>query len=120
MIPQEYVNMKCRSIDVVTGEGKEEEVVKQLKKELERGSKERVVGYRGKKRWVQRYERVEVEGEEVIREGGVYVITGGTGGIGQEIGKYLRKECKAKVALISRRGKEAEEEERQEENTCYI
>lgn len=37
-----------------------------------------------------------------IREGGVYVITGGLGGVGYLIGQYLAKNCKAKLVLIGR------------------
>lgn len=39
-----------------------------------------------------------------LRPGGCYVVTGGSGGIGQALGRWLAAQAGAKVALLSRRG----------------
>lgn len=40
----------------------------------------------------------------ILRERGVYVITGGLGPVGRTLARYLAAECNAKLAIISRRG----------------
>jgi phthiocerol/phenolphthiocerol synthesis type-I polyketide synthase E len=42
----------------------------------------------------------------VLKKGGVYLLTGGTGGIGIELAEYLCKEREGKVGLVSRSGLE--------------
>ena len=64
-----------------------------------------MVAYRGRERWVQDYEAVKLEsGEPELKRGGVYLITGGTGGIGMALGEWLGKEYAARIVLTSRRG----------------
>ncbi len=115
VIGQEYPGVRCRSVDVEIkgrGEGEGERIIEEMMREVEVGGEvggEEAVAYRGRHRWVQRYERVRiegVEGERRLREGGVYVITGGLGGVGLEIAEYLSREVKGKVVLVSRRGVE--------------
>ncbi|WP_188068396.1 type I polyketide synthase [Brevibacillus brevis] len=65
------------------------------------------VAYRNNKRYVERLKEttLEVTSEEpVIKVGGVYMITGGTGGLGLEIGKQLSRLNQVKIHLISRQG----------------
>jgi len=64
------------------------------------------VAYRGKVRWVKSYERLQLEADqEAVRElrpGGVFLITGGMGGIGLLVARYLAEQVKAKVILTGR------------------
>src|SRR5262249_21886627 len=46
-----------------------------------------------------------------LKQGGVYLITGGTGGIGVEVAEYLSREREGKLVLVSRRGIEGIGEE---------
>jgi acyl transferase domain-containing protein/acyl carrier protein len=105
VLSQEYANLGCRSVDVVLGESGAERLSEQLLSEFG-GKGEKVVAYRGAQRWVQEYEarRLEATRESGwLRERGVYLITGGLGGIGQEIASYLARRVQARLVLLGRR-----------------
>jgi hypothetical protein len=62
-----------------------------------------VIAYRGAHRWVQAFEPYPLPaGNAPIRAGGVYVITGGSGQIGQAIARWLARTAGVRLALISR------------------
>ncbi|WP_233475920.1 SDR family NAD(P)-dependent oxidoreductase [Paenibacillus sonchi] len=64
------------------------------------------VAYRNGQRYVERLREASLAPDEAhpgIQEGGVYVITGGTGGLGLEIGKQLSRMNRVKLHLIGRR-----------------
>jgi len=118
VIGQEGEGIRCRVIDVKEGGGEEE--LEGLMKELEGEVEEGEVALRGRKRWVREYEEKRLEGEGELREGGVYVITGGMGGIGLMLGEYITRRAKGKVVLVGRRrmgemGEEGEEKRRKVE-----
>jgi iturin family lipopeptide synthetase A len=104
VIPAEYPNLNCRSIDV--GSPEEETLVNQLLKEFMAGTSEQIIAYRDQHRWVQVFEPVRLEqpGKDAsrLKEGGVYLITGGLGGIGFAVAQYLAKQVKAKLVLTGR------------------
>jgi len=109
VISQEYLNIRCRSIDVIlppTGSWLEEKLVERLVAELTVPTSDQVIAYRGINRWVQSFEPVRFDeakiGKARLREKGVYLITGGLGGIGQVIAEYLAKTLQAKLLLIGR------------------
>jgi len=63
------------------------------------------VAYRDGKRYVERLKEAHLELDKEhlpIKAGGVYVITGGTGGLGVEIGKQISRLNQAKIHLIGR------------------
>ena len=108
VIPTEYSNINCRSIDVVlpeSGSPLEEKLIEQLLVELSTPSDDRMIAYRGHHRWVQTFEPFrleEVNKTPRLREGGVYLITGGLGGIGLVLAEHLAKTVAAKLILIGR------------------
>ncbi|KAB8321066.1 SDR family oxidoreductase [Tolypothrix campylonemoides VB511288] len=109
VIAQEYPNISCCSIDVVIppkGSWQEEELTLQLMAELTNQSSDKVIAYRGLHRWVQTFEPVQLdksnEATPRLRKGGVYLITGGLGGIGLVLAEYLAKTAQAKLILIGR------------------
>ncbi|MEH1767287.1 MAG: SDR family NAD(P)-dependent oxidoreductase [Nostoc sp.] len=109
VIQQEYPNITCRSIDIVipaTENWQQEKLVNQLLAEFTIQSSDRVVAYRGNYRWVQTFEPVRldrvVEAKPQLRERGVYLITGGLGGVGLFNAEYLAKTLQAKLILIGR------------------
>jgi non-ribosomal peptide synthase protein (TIGR01720 family) len=111
VIPQEYATLSCCSIDVLmpeVGTSQEERLIAQLTDEFAGPSTELVVAYRGGHRWVQSFKAVRLDQQEAvsprIREGGVYLITGGMGGMGLELAEYLVETAKAKLVLVGRRG----------------
>lgn len=71
-----------------------------------------VIVYRGRYRWFRKYQPIELRkrsGNEnqapdlgCLRPGGVYLITGGTGGIGLTIAKHLAEVCQPKIVLTKR------------------
>ncbi|NJR45578.1 MAG: SDR family NAD(P)-dependent oxidoreductase [Hyellaceae cyanobacterium CSU_1_1] len=105
-IPLEYPNISCRSIDVILPAVLEEKLVEQLLTEVSTPSGDRVIAYRGKHRWIQTFEpiRLETRTENTpqLRAGGVYLITGGLGGIGLVMAENLARKVRAKLILCGR------------------
>ncbi|WP_292766884.1 type I polyketide synthase [Nostoc sp. NOS(2021)] len=109
VISQEYSNISCRSIDVILpspGSRQEEKLVEKLLTELTVSNSDKVIAYRGLNRWVQSFEPVRFDEAKIetprLREGGVYLITGGLGGIGLVIAEYLARTVQAKLLLLGR------------------
>jgi len=109
VIPQEYANINCRSIDITLAEAGSkqwQQLIDRLFNELVAKTHEQIIAYRGNRRWVQCFETLPVEEKTLrqgrLRQGGVYIITGGLGGIGSAIAQYLAKTAQAKLVLIGR------------------
>ncbi|MDF5726642.1 MAG: SDR family NAD(P)-dependent oxidoreductase, partial [Rhizonema sp. PD38] len=109
VIPLEYPNINCRSIDVVIPESEswqEEQLIDQLLAELASQTSDKILAYRNVHRWVQDFEPVRlernVEGKPRLRQGGVYLITGGLGGLGLALAEYLAQTVQAKLILLGR------------------
>lgn len=111
-IPQEYPSLRCRSIDVVLPEAKEvaglERLAAQLLTEIVTDSADTVVAYRDGHRWVQFFEQVRLsesaESIPLLREGGVYLITGGLGNIGLALAEELARCMFTRIVLLGRSG----------------
>jgi acyl transferase domain-containing protein len=107
VIGQEYPHIVCRSIDVQLS-AKQQVLVKQLVTELVSKSPSFAVAYRGYERWVQTYERVQLEAREEtqlplrLRDGGVYLITGGLGQVGLTLAAQLVRSARARLILTGR------------------
>ena len=109
VIPHEYQNITCRSVDVVfpaRGAGQEERLLESLLAEFTEKPSEQLVAYRGGNRWALSYEPLPLDAPAAkptrLREGGVYMVTGGTGGIGLVLAEYLAQAAHAKLALVAR------------------
>ncbi|HZG52733.1 MAG TPA: SDR family NAD(P)-dependent oxidoreductase, partial [Pyrinomonadaceae bacterium] len=109
VIPQEYPGVTCRSVDVVlpeSGTWQREALVEHLLAEAESQTTEPVVAYRNGQRWAQEFTQAswgEAGGRPPrLREGGVYLITGGLGGVGLALAEYLAREANAKLTLVGR------------------
>jgi len=106
VIPQEFSHINCRQIDVLGASYNLETLVEQLIAELTTESKEKVVAYRYNQRWVQTFESISLEKTHLeqskLTSGGVYLITGGLGGIGLVLAEYLARKYQAKLILLSR------------------
>jgi acyl transferase domain-containing protein/acyl carrier protein len=124
VIPQEYSNVTCQTIDFVhKGFGfpseqnllpSFEKVIDQLLAELTGLSPDLAIAYRGHQRWIQTFEPVRfdnrTERPKRLREGGVYLITGGLGKIGLILAQHLARTMQAKLVLIGRSGLPAKSE----------
>ena len=109
VIPQEYSNVFCRSVDLLVperGSEREQLLLDQLCAELSVAPSYGVVAYRGRHRWARTYEPVQmgaVNGRPLrLRANGVYLITGGLGGIGLTIADYLARSVSARLVLVGR------------------
>ncbi|MCH8293320.1 SDR family NAD(P)-dependent oxidoreductase, partial [Candidatus Poribacteria bacterium] len=110
VIPKEYQNISCRSIDLVIPKSDskiEGQLIDGLLAELKAESSDEVIAYRGNYRMVQtfepcRFDRIVEETPQRLREGGVYLITGGLGGIGFALAEHLAKTLQARLILTGR------------------
>jgi len=125
IIPVEYPNLHCSSIDVeIPGAGsrKETALLDQLALECRTETPGQVIAYRWPYRWEQRFEPAAPESfpsltpvsspasepvpaqvrPPVLKDGGIYLVTGGLGGIGLELVRYLAKSVSAKWVLTGR------------------
>jgi amino acid adenylation domain-containing protein len=112
VIPQEYDNISCHALDIILpepGSPVEEQLLRHLVTALDRQSfktMNSVTALRGDFYWTQSFEPIPVEEPPAIpprlRQGGVYLVTGGLGGIGFVLSGYLVKTVKAKLILTGR------------------
>jgi acyl transferase domain-containing protein/acyl carrier protein len=106
VIPQEYQNISCRLVDILLPTSTSEDFLEQLLAELTADSEDSIIAYRNNYRWVQIFEPVALEAATKdkirLRQKGVYLITGGMGGIGLVLAEYLAKNVQAKLILLGR------------------
>ena len=106
--PKELANLTSRSVDLPadalarTGDAIWRE---RLVTELSVGD-EPVVAWRGDERWVESFTPAGEEAAErqpiTLRPQGVYLITGGLGGVGSTLGEHLAREARARLVLTAR------------------
>ena len=110
VLPQESDLLSCRSVDVVLPDAGSAPVVDELAgrilAEVLSGGAERVVAYRGTQRWVQSTEPVRLDAvpgvPALLRRQGTYLLTGGLGGVGFLLARYLARELQARLVLVGR------------------
>ena len=112
VISQEYNGIDCRAIDVALPGSDSSQLIELLLGEVCVHESEPVVAYRGGHRWTQVFEqfRLDQPHHRRLREGGVYLITGGLGGFGLTFAKYLAHQAHAKLVLVGRAALPAREE----------
>ncbi|HEV7857250.1 MAG TPA: SDR family oxidoreductase, partial [Pyrinomonadaceae bacterium] len=109
VIPQEYPHITCRSVDLdlpATGSAEEHELLDQLRAEVSGKSGDAAAAYRGRRRWVENFQPLLMEGVTSLsrlKQGGVYLITGGLGRKGLLLAGYLARTVQAKIILTGRR-----------------
>jgi NAD(P)-dependent dehydrogenase (short-subunit alcohol dehydrogenase family)/acyl carrier protein len=104
VIPQELSHVTCRHIDVSAH--RDPLWMEQILAELSHFT-EPQVALRGGFRWLPAVEKITADAPATdlpVREGGVYLITGGLGGIGLEIATFLARTKGVALALIARKG----------------
>ncbi|MBB5873482.1 acyl transferase domain-containing protein [Allocatelliglobosispora scoriae] len=105
VIPLEYPTIATRLIDLDADPGAT--AVAALVTELQRPLADPVVALRHGRRWLPGYDPMPtITGDDraVLREGGVYLITGGLGGIALGMAEQLATDCRAKLVLLARSG----------------
>ena len=96
--PQEHPGLVCRCIEIDAPN------VELLMDELLSDATEPMVAYRDGRRWLPAYEPVRIESpaRPPFRERGVYLITGGLGGVGLILAEHLARTARARLVLIGR------------------
>lgn len=103
-VSQEIPNLNCRHIDLAVDLNTTN--VAYILQEIQSGDNERQIAYRDSKRLIPRLEKVDWQQEKKqplpLKCGGMYLLTGGLGGISVEIAKYLLASYQAKLLLVGR------------------
>jgi len=104
VIPWEHEGISCRLLDVILEEP-DGDLAARILTELAGGSSTPLVALRGEDRWLPLLEPVPLtaEGSELsapLREGGVYLVTGGLGSLGRALVRHLTSTVHARVALL--------------------
>jgi len=106
---QELPGVACRSIDIElprAGSWQMDLLVDRLPHEVLVPSSDHVIAYRGHDRFVQVFEPVRLpeasKSASRLRDGGVYLVTGGLGGLGLVLARHLASAHRAKLVLLGR------------------
>ncbi|MET0622968.1 MAG: SDR family NAD(P)-dependent oxidoreductase [Pyrinomonadaceae bacterium] len=109
VIPQEYPQFDCRSVDVALPprEAEREALADNLVAELKAGDPGAAVAYRGRHRWLQAFEPLRLAGAGTgtqpragrLRDGGVYLLTGGPGDIDLALARSIAASVRCKLVL---------------------
>jgi len=111
VIPREYPNLACRSLDVVLPQANGDSLLRlagRVVAELDLGWEGgEAAALRGSYRWVQDFVPAPLPPSPGpparVRQEGVYLITGGLGGLGLEVAGLLAKTASARLVLVSRK-----------------
>ena len=108
VIPREFPEVSCRNIDVNQLSGTASRWLhQQVSREVLFGEQDGVIAYRGFRRWAPHVESILVherneQAPVCFKSKGVYLLTGGLGGLAHVIGEYLAKHFQARLVLLSR------------------
>jgi NAD(P)-dependent dehydrogenase (short-subunit alcohol dehydrogenase family) len=109
VIPQEFTHVTARLIDLDSRAAVDDRQIDALAGELFATGTDAMVAYRSNRRWERVFDPfyLEPSGDELparLRERGVYLITGGLGGVGLVLARDLARTAKARLVLTGRRG----------------
>ncbi len=107
---KEIENVFCKCIDFSEPMKLREEQTNQLINEFIQSDRQEIIAYRGKYRWLQSFEHVDLLGDKSLDDlkidklnpGGVYLITGGTGGLGLVFAEYFAQTRDVKLILTKK------------------
>ena len=107
VIPQEFPSLGCRIVDVslaTPGSWQEQRLIDQLMSELGSEIRDLRIAFRGNHRLAQTFERHPLarDAEPRLRERGVYLLTGGLGGLGLTLAEQLAERARARLILLGR------------------
>jgi acyl transferase domain-containing protein len=109
-IPEEYSHVACRSVDLdppMSASDGGASIAASLYAEITADVADPLVALRGPHRWAQTFDAIRLkadDGEAPLRDRGVYVITGGLGGIGLTLAEHFAHACRARLVLVGRTG----------------
>ncbi|AQR76918.1 hybrid non-ribosomal peptide synthetase/type I polyketide synthase [Paenibacillus larvae] len=103
--PLEYANISCQSIDITTNI-ETPDLIERILGDISAPQPDLMIAYRGSYRWTPLYKQVQLDNNglsaERLKENGVYLITGGMGGIGFAMAQHLSKRIRANYVLLGR------------------
>jgi acyl transferase domain-containing protein len=106
VLPQESAKLRFSSIDIrPPGDDTENRALfDALLSELLSNGANGTVAWRGSERWIPNYRPFQLPPppQSRLRKGGVYLITGGMGGIGLAVADYLARNYSARLVLLGR------------------
>jgi acyl transferase domain-containing protein/thioesterase domain-containing protein len=105
VIPQELPGITCRSIDLNLANDDRQACARQIVDEMSVNALTTTIAFRGGQRFVESLEPMSLKSctqDQRLQPGGVYLITGGLGGIGLVVAEHLAREFKARLLLVSR------------------
>lgn len=103
VIPKEYPAIKCQNIDLDLTNIDYEQIAKEIRTPIS----DEIVALRSGRRYVQFFSESKVksaDGKKIlnIKDGGTYLITGGTGAIGLTLADHISKSAKVNLVLLAR------------------
>ena len=108
LIPHEYAQVDCRGVDLLFPADPTDIAAMAgiLRRELAAGGEPEVFAWRDGRRLARRFEPAgdgqPPEIGQILRPGGTYLITGGTGAVGFALASRLARDCRAKLVLTAR------------------
>ncbi len=107
VLPREFPGVRCRSVDVqrpAPGTRAERELVDALVAELGASDAHEVLAWRAGERWAldSLPRPVPPVAATALRERGVYLLTGGLGGVGLALAEHLARRVRARLVLVGR------------------
>ena len=104
-LSQELASVRCQLIDVAP-RAREAALEDALARELRHPASEGVLAYRAGRRWAQVFVRSPLRRPAAPRSGlkkqGVYLVTGGLGGVGLAIAEHLARTAQTRLVLVGR------------------
>ena len=101
VVPMEYRNLSCVAIDIDGHRTDGATIVRESVAPVDA-----IVALRGGRKWVQTFRPLTLPAANGaparLRHRGVYLITGGAGGVGVEIARYLARTLQARLVLTGR------------------
>jgi NAD(P)-dependent dehydrogenase (short-subunit alcohol dehydrogenase family) len=111
VIPAEFGQISCRSIDIDLGDGTASSVAHSaglVLSEVVRTGNDKAIAFRNGYRWTPEYSPVSLGSPDSdcppLRDRGVYLITGGLGGMGLQLAGHLARTVGARLVLCGRSG----------------
>ncbi|HZD49904.1 MAG TPA: type I polyketide synthase, partial [Silvibacterium sp.] len=104
VVPLEYAGTQCRSIDVQLSTGNLDQIAQQLLEEVRVPGPGLTIAYRGEGRWQKGWMPAPLRESSAspFRNRGVYLISGGVGGIGYSVARHLLQQYQARIILTGR------------------